>query len=162
MPWICVLSMHSINVMACSDFPFAQGRLPWHTLPKSILLFSLNSKWKPFQNSHSTLAAVYTDMLHFSSWKFTQMAIQCLHKWWYKVYTSLQQGNTLLWSYIFQMNGSELAKSGSLWSCLAGSRSKQGLFCTKSSVHGILVMKTRCSLTTGRVNNSSYSIMLLP
>ena len=52
-------------------------------------------------------------------------------------------------------------KSGSRWSRLAGSRSKQGLFCTKSSVRGISVIKTRWSLTTEIINNTFYCIALL-
>ena len=88
--------------------------------------------------------------------------VQTIHKRWFKVYTSLQQGTRVLYcGPILQVNGSVCAKSGGLWSHLAGSRSTPWLFCTKSSMHGISAIKTRWSLTTEIVNSSFYCMHFL-
>ena len=82
------------------------------------------------------------------------LVVQSLHKRWFKVYTSLQATCTcvLYCGPILQVNGSVYAKSGGRWSCSAGNRSTQRLFCTKSSMHGISIINTRWSLTTEIVN----------
>ena len=61
-------------------------------MPKSTLLFSSNSKWKP-------LAAVYTDILHLCGSKFTQ-ACSNVHVC------------VLYYGPVLQVNGSVCAKSG--------------------------------------------------
>ena len=82
-------------------------------------------------------------------------AVQSLHNRWFQAYTSLQQGTCVLYcGHRLQANGSVRAKSGGRWSRSAGSRSPQRLFCTKSSVHGISVIKGRWSLTTEIVKSS--------
>ena len=57
-------------------------------------------------------------------------------------------------------NSSVCAKSGSQWSCWAGSASPQRLFCMKSSMHEILVVKTKWSLTTA-IGNSRFLLYML-
>ena len=64
---------------------------------------------------------------------------------------------TQLWFHTqvhVHLNGSVGAKTGGRWSRLAGSHSSQRLFCTKSSFHGSLVIKSRLSLTTEIVKSS--------
>ena len=64
---------------------------------------------------------------------------------------------TLLWSYTpGECFCAMCAKSCSRRSCSAGSRSPQRLICTKSSMDGISVIKTRWSLSTEVVNSSFY------
>ena len=81
-------------------------------------------------------------------------AVQSSCKRWFQAYTSLQQGIymcILLWSHTqvhIHVNGSMRAKSGGRWSRWAGKCSPQRLFFTKSSLHGISVIKIRWSLTT--------------
>ena len=87
-------------------------------------------------------------------------AVQSLHKRLFQAYTSLQQGTCVLYcgpmhtQLHVHVNGTEHAKSASHWSCLAGSCLPQRLFCTKSSLHGISVIKTIWSLTTEVVKSS--------
>ena len=100
-------------------------------------------------NNRNALAAVYTDILHSCGSKFTQT--------WFKVCTIVLQGTCVFYcGPIIQVNGNVHAKPGCHWLCLAGDCSRQGLFCTKLSKHGILVIKTRWSLNTWKVNGRFY------
>ena len=68
---------------------------------------------------------------------------------------------TLPWSHTrvhvhVHVNGLVHAKSGGSWSRLAGSRSPQRLFGTKSSVHWTSVIKTRQSLTIEIIKSSFH------
>ena len=102
---------------------------------------------KHFRNSHNHLQ-LYTLISYI-------FAVQSLHNRWFQAYTSLQQGTCVLYcGHRLQVNGSVRAKSGGRWSRSAGSRSPQRLFCTKSSMHGISVIKGRWSLTTEIVKSS--------
>ena len=75
------------------------------------------------------------------------------------MYTSLQQVTCVLYcGPIFQVNDSVYVKFGGHWSCLAGGRLAQRLFCTKSSVQGISVIKTTWFLTTEIINRGFYFI----
>ena len=68
---------------------------------------------------------------------------------------------TLLWSHTqvhVHVNCSVRVKSGSRWSCSAGSHLSQSLFCTESSMRGISVIKSRRSLTT-EIIKSSFNCM---
>ena len=86
--------------------------------------------------------------------------VQSLHKRWFQAYTSLTK------VYVY----SSVVSSPADWLCVckiwwllsfsAGSHSPQTLFCTKSSVHGILIIN-RWSLTTGIVNSSFYCMLKL-
>ena len=95
------------------------------------------------------------------------MHCTCIHWYltylWFKVYTKggskfTQAYNKVYCGPILQVNGSVHAKSGGHWSHSTGSRSPQRLFCTKSSVHRISVIKTRWSLTTEVISSSFYCI----
>ena len=101
-----------------------------------------------FLNSRNALAAtcIYTDILHLCCSKFTQKLVPSLHKPTTRyMCTAVHYGPIL---QVVHVNGSVHAKSGCRWSHSAGSRSPQRLFCTKSSMQIILIIKTRCSLTT--------------
>ena len=78
----------------------------------------------------------------------------------FSAYSAIQivKFNTSVTQSVIHVNGFVHAKSDCCWSHLAGSCSPQRLFCTKSSVHGISVIKTRWSLTTDIVNSSFYCI----
>ena len=83
---------------------------------------------------------------------FAQKMVQGLHKCTTR-YVVFYYGR------IIQVNSSRHSKSGSCWSSLAGGHSTQGLFCTNSTIHGILVINTRWSVNTGTINGSFYSMI---
>ena len=119
-------------------------------MPKSTLFFSLNSEVKAIFPTVTMHLQLYTLIPYISLW--------------FKVYTKggskftqAYQGICVLYcGPILQVNSSVCAKSGGRWSSSAGSRLTQRLFYTKSSMHGISVIKTRWSLTTEIVNSSFY------
>ena len=98
-------------------------------------------------------AAVYTDIVHLCSSKFTQKVVPSLHKPTRRYMCTLLWSHTQVHVYV-HVNGSVCAKSGGCWSRSAGTRSPQRLVCTKSSMHGSSVIKTKWSLTTEIVNSS--------
>ena len=101
-------------------------------------LFCLDSKWKPFSEQ----------LQHTCTSIHQHLGCSELHKTWFQAYTSLQQGTCVPYcGHIRQVNGFVHAKSRGCWSRSAGSHSPQRLFCTESSMHRILVTKTRWSLT---------------
>ena len=120
------------------------------TRPCKVTTFlSSNSKWKAFSEQSQPLAAIHNDVLHFLLFKVSTKGCSKLTQAYNKVHD-------IVYSTVVHVNGSLCAKSVSHcspWSC---SRSPQKLFCTKSSVHGILVIKTRLSLTTKRVKSSFH------
>ena len=99
-----------------------------------------------FHNCHNTL--VYTHILHLCSSKSTKKVVPSLHN-------PQDKGTCVLYcGPILQVNDFVGAKSGSHWSRSAGSCSPQKLFCTKSFMRGISVIKSRWSLNTEVVNSS--------
>ena len=104
-----------------------------------------------FLNSCRAFAAVYTDIIHPGCWKFSQRLVPSIHKPSRYIFTLLCYRNR---------NGSVSAKPGGRRSCLAGSRSPQALFYTILPVHGISVIKSRCSLTTDIVISSFYCMYI--
>ena len=106
---------------------------------------------------------------HFSSPQIQveEHTCSCIH--WYltslpfkvckKGGSKLTQAYNKVHVYSTQVNvhrGSVCANSGDRWSRSAGSHSPQKLFCTKPSMHWILVIKTRRSLSTESVKGSSH------
>ena len=139
MPWVCILPTPRNSAIARADFPFTATSITLTHSTKVNTFFLLEFIDAILRTV--PLAAVYTGILHFCGSKFTQTC--------WKVYTSLQQGTCVLCcGLVLQVNGCMCAKSGGRWSCLAGSYSTWRLFCTKSFIHGILVMNTRCFLNT--------------
>ena len=63
---------------------------------------------------------------------------------------------------ILQVNGSVVQISGGRLSCLAGSCLSRRLCCTKSSVHKILVIKTRWSMTNEIIISSFHWLVHNP
>ena len=143
------------SAVAREDFPFATRSL---TLTRC-------AKVKTFLFLAFELVAIFrTVAMHLQLYALTSyiVVVQRLHKRWFKftqnlvqVYTSLQQATCVLHcGPRLQANGSLRAKSGGRWSRSAGSCSPQRLFCTESSVHGILVIKSRQSPTTEIIKRS--------
>ena len=88
---------------------------------------------------------------HLCCSKFTQRVVPSLHKPTTRSCVLYSGPHTQVH---VDVHGSVHATSGSRWSHSAGHWSPQKLFCTKSSMHRILAIKTRWSLTTKFVNSS--------
>ena len=96
-------------------------------------------KSKPFsEQSQHTCSCIYT-LISYIQIKFTQKVVPNLHN------PTTRCMYTLLWSHTPGTCTCKWLCACKIWWLLvtAGSRSSQRLFCTKSSVHGILVIKTR-------------------
>ena len=63
---------------------------------------------------------------------------------------------SVVMEYTIQVNGTVRAKSGGCWPRLAGGGSIQGPFCTKSPMHGVLVIKGN----TRTVNGGFYCTLI--
>ena len=105
-----------------------------------------------FLNSCNALAAVYTYILHLCCSKFTQKVVPSLHKPITRYMCTLLCRYMYMWMALCMQN----LVVGQRWSRWAGSRSPRRLICTKSSMHGISVIKIRRSLTTGIVKSSFH------
>ena len=109
---------------------------------------------------HAIVCALWTSYNNCIKCTLYIFEVQSLHKRWFQAYTSLTKVH--VYSTVVSSLGDWLCVC-KIWCSLvssAGSLSPQTLFCTKSFVHGILVIN-RWSLTTEIVNSSFYCMLKL-
>ena len=112
--------------------------------------FSSNSKRKPFSR---TVKQMHLQLYRLISYIFVAQSVYKRCSKLTPAYNKVHMYS--MWSHTL----GEWLYACKIWRSLvtfAGSRSPQRLFCTKSSTHGISVIKTRWSLTTENVNSSFY------
>ena len=140
---ICTCALHTIERSNCTRK---------NTWPSKVSkLYTENHplvQQKPVLNCRCSLKRklLCQSQHFFFSSKFTQKVVPSLHK------PTTRYMCTLLCSY----TPGEWLRVCKIWSRSAGSRSTQRPFCTKSSMHGNSVIKTRWSLTTEIVNSSFH------
>ena len=154
MPWICFLLMSRDSAIADANFPFVARSITFTHSSKVNTFLLLEVEVEAIFRTVATHLQLYTLISYI-------LVVQSVHKRWYKVDINLQQNTCIhvVWSYSVEQQppdfarASALPRSGGCWSSLAGAgRSTQGLFGTKSPVHGISVVKTRWSWNTRTVN----------